>query len=65
RKRHCVPDLVLNDVLNEIAQEYADYLASTGSFAHSGNTVNDGEYLGENLYMMSGSAGVTVNGKSR
>lgn len=50
RARHCAPPLTLSQPLNNIAQSYADYLAATSTFEHSGNMLN-GEKLGENLYM--------------
>ncbi|CAF0888711.1 unnamed protein product [Adineta steineri] len=55
RKKHCVPPLVLDPALNDIAQKYAQKLADTHIFAHSGNTFND-EWMGENLYMSGGSS---------
>jgi uncharacterized protein YkwD len=36
--------------LNQIAQSYAEYLAATSKFEHSGNKLGE-ESLGENLYM--------------
>ncbi|CAF0960944.1 unnamed protein product [Didymodactylos carnosus] len=62
RARHCALALILNDVLTEIAQEYAEELAIQNQFQHSSNTVNGGKSLGENLYMMSGSETLNVNG---
>lgn len=50
RARHCAPPLSLDQRLNDIAQSYADHLAATSKFEHSGNKLN-GENLGENLYM--------------
>jgi hypothetical protein len=43
----------LVDITNTLSQPYAEKLASTNTFAHSGNTYK-GQWLGENLYMMSG-----------
>ena len=50
RSKHCVPSLQLDPQLNDIAQQYAEKLAATDTFAHSGNTFN-GQWMGENLYM--------------
>ncbi|CAF1027523.1 unnamed protein product [Didymodactylos carnosus] len=50
RARHCVPPLIISRTLNEIAQSYANYLAATSTFEHSGNKLGK-ESLGENLYM--------------
>ncbi|CAF0915148.1 unnamed protein product [Rotaria sordida] len=49
RARHCAKSLQLNNNLNKIAQDYADYLAATNGFQHSNNG------YGENLYMSSSS----------
>ncbi|CAF1533626.1 unnamed protein product [Rotaria sp. Silwood1] len=53
RARHCALPLKLDDELNTIAQDYADYLARTNSFQHSNNG------YGENLYMSSSSSPIT------
>eukprot|EP00090_Calanus_glacialis_P035491 TRINITY_DN6057_c0_g1_i4.p1 TRINITY_DN6057_c0_g1~~TRINITY_DN6057_c0_g1_i4.p1 ORF type:complete len:373 (-),score=103.93 TRINITY_DN6057_c0_g1_i4:50-1168(-) len=45
RKRHAVTSLELSKDLCDIAQEYADHLAKTNTFEHSGDPV-----YGENLY---------------
>jgi hypothetical protein len=45
RKRHAVPPLELSKDLSDVAQEYADLLARTNTFEHSGDPV-----YGENLY---------------
>ncbi|CAF3461378.1 unnamed protein product [Rotaria sp. Silwood1] len=50
RARHCAPPLVIDQRLNQIAQSYAEYLAATSTFEHSGNKLGN-EALGENLYM--------------
>ncbi|CAF4281221.1 unnamed protein product, partial [Rotaria sp. Silwood2] len=50
RARHCAPPLVISQQLNQIAQSYAEYLAATSTFEHSGNQLGN-EPLGENLYM--------------
>ncbi|CAF4077497.1 unnamed protein product, partial [Rotaria sordida] len=50
RARHCAKSLQLNNNLNKIAQDYADYLAATNGFQHSNNG------YGENLYTFSSSA---------
>ena len=50
RARHCAPPLVISQRLNRIAQSYAEYLAATSTFEHSGNKLGD-KALGENLYM--------------
>ncbi len=50
RARHSAPPLTISQRLNNMAQNYAEYLAATGKFEHSGNKL-DNESLGENLYM--------------
>ncbi len=50
RERHSAPPLTISQRLNHIAQKYAEHLAATGKFEHSGNKL-DNESLGENLYM--------------
>jgi uncharacterized protein YkwD len=50
RARHCVGPLTISQRLNQIAQSYAEHLAATSTFEHSGNKF-EGESLGENLYM--------------
>ncbi|CAF1283405.1 unnamed protein product [Didymodactylos carnosus] len=57
RSKNCVSQLTLDDQLSATAQAYAEYLANTGKFQHSG-----AKGLGENLYMMRGSGQITVNG---
>ncbi len=50
RARHCAPPLTISQRLNQIAQSYAEQLAATSTFEHSGNKLGD-KPLGENLYM--------------
>ncbi len=50
RARHSASPLTISQRLNHIAQRYADHLAATGKFEHSGNKLGD-ENIGENLYM--------------
>ncbi|CAF3090479.1 unnamed protein product [Rotaria socialis] len=50
RARHCAPPLSIDKRLNQIAQSYAEHLAATSKFEHSGNKLGK-EPLGENLYM--------------
>ena len=50
RARHCVGNLQLDNDLSRTAQAYAEFLANSNKFQHSGNG------HGENLYMMSSSA---------
>jgi uncharacterized protein YkwD len=50
RARHCAPPLTISQRLNQIAQSYAEHLAATSTFEHSGNKLGN-EALGENLYM--------------
>ncbi|CAF3752039.1 unnamed protein product [Rotaria socialis] len=50
RARHCSPPLAIDQRLNQIAQSYAEHLAATSTFEHSGNRLGD-KALGENLYM--------------
>ncbi|CAF1407867.1 unnamed protein product [Adineta steineri] len=54
RARHCARPLQLDNQLNTIAQNYAQYLASTNKFQHSNNG------YGENLWMSSSSAPITT-----
>jgi uncharacterized protein YkwD len=49
RAKHCVPPLVLDNGLNQVAQNYSQYLASNNLFQHSYNQ------YGENLYSMDSS----------
>ncbi|CAF3130199.1 unnamed protein product [Rotaria sp. Silwood2] len=50
RARHSASPLTISQRLNYIAQKYAEYLAATSRFEHSGNRFGN-ESLGENLYM--------------
>jgi glioma pathogenesis-related protein 2 len=50
RARHSAPAFRLDDRLNRYAQDWADHLAASGTFEHSG-----GKY-GENLYGVSSSS---------
>lgn len=50
RARHCAGPLTISQRLNQIAQSYAEHLAATSTFEHSGNKLGD-KPLGENLYM--------------
>ena len=50
RKTHQVKDLVRNSVIEEIAQQYSEYLVSFGRIKHSDNTYNWNN-IGENLYI--------------
>jgi uncharacterized protein YkwD len=50
RARHCAPPLKISQRLNKIAQSYAEHLAATSTFEHSGNKF-EGQQMGENLYM--------------
>merc|ERR1712203_512450 len=51
RAKHGVPALKLNNELNDVAQEWADYLMAVDGFEHR----HPNKY-GENLYMSSGRA---------
>ena len=51
RELHQVEPLTHNAQLDEIAQGWADHLASTGSFGHNPNASYKGENLGENCAM--------------
>ena len=44
-----MPALQFDDELNNMAQEYAEKLAATDTFGHSGATYH-GEWMGENIY---------------
>ncbi|CAF1521385.1 unnamed protein product [Adineta steineri] len=63
RKKHCVPSLIINPALNDIAQSYAKHLADTHSFGHSGNKFN-GQWMEENLYAKSDGILLNDNGTS-
>ncbi len=57
---HCTTAMILNASLNDIAQNYSEYLAANNIFQHSGVAG-----LGENLWMESSSVVISfVNGKS-
>jgi len=63
RARHSASPLTISQRLNYIAQRYAEYLAATGKFEHSGNRLEN-ETIGENLYMQWISEGrVPVNAR--
>ena len=53
RSKHGVGPLKLSEDLNQIAQKYAEYLATIDSMEHS-NNIYKNEYLGENLFCCSG-----------
>ena len=53
RAKHGSPPLTINEEINEIAQRYAEHLASIDIMQHSDNKLN-GEELGENLYLCCG-----------
>lgn len=60
RKRHCVPALQLDDGLSRSAQTYAETLARTNTFEHSGT-----KGVGENLWNQWSSQKLgTIKGKS-
>ena len=59
RKAHQVGNLVRSSDLETIAQAYSKKLANTGVLQHSNNKYK-GNYMGENLYMTTGSS-VTGN----
>lgn len=58
RTLHCAPPLELDDTISLSAQNYAEYLASTNTFQHSGTPD-----LGENLAWAQNSAGIVPNGR--
>ena len=60
RKKHHVGNLVLSKDLCNIAQKYAESLARTGNFAHSGDSYN-GNPMGENLFAC---YGMKITGKT-
>lgn len=53
RKLHNTPPLKHNPELSQIAQAYANHLASTDTFEHSKNNYK-GQWMGENLYSCMG-----------
>ncbi|CAF1240514.1 unnamed protein product [Rotaria sordida] len=57
RARHCAQPLQLDDTLCRSAQDYAQKLASTNQFSHSGT-----KGLGENLYKAWSSTTIKING---
>jgi uncharacterized protein YkwD len=60
RQKHHVGNLVLSKDLCNIAQKYAESLARTGNFAHSGDSYN-GNPMGENLFAC---YGMKITGKT-
>ena len=58
RAKHHVGKLVLNQELCDIAQKYAEELARTGNFAHSGDSFH-GDNMGENLFACYGTGHFT------
>lgn len=60
RRMHHVCDLQLSNELCEIAQKYADYLATNNEFEHSHDKFK-GESMGENLYKCTGYEGTDGN----
>jgi len=56
RACHGAEPLVLDDELTKSAQNYSDYLATSGKWQHSGQ-----KGVGENIYQKSGSSPVVVN----
>lgn len=61
RALHQVPELQQANQLNDIAQKYAEHLAATQSFGHSGNDF-EGQPMGENIYYSMGDVD-EVNGQ--
>ena len=59
RAKHHIGKLVFNQELCDIAQKYAEELARTGNFAHSGNSFHD-DNMGENLFAC---YGMKITGK--
>jgi uncharacterized protein YkwD len=59
RKKHKVPELILSKELCNIAQEYANKLASTDTFQHSKKNFK-GKPMGENLFAC---YGMKITGK--
>ncbi|CAF1331001.1 unnamed protein product [Rotaria sordida] len=57
RARHCAQPLQLDDTLCRSAQDYAQKLASTNQFSHSGT-----KGVGENLYKAWSSTTIKING---
>ncbi|CAF4252637.1 unnamed protein product, partial [Rotaria sordida] len=57
RARHCAQPLQLDDTLSHSAQDYAQKLASTNQFSHSGTPG-----VGENLYKAWSSTTIKING---
>ena len=51
RSLHCVPDLTLDEKINESAQKYAEHLVKINRLEHS---TNENDY-GENLFYSSSS----------
>merc|ERR1711972_1011232 len=51
RAKHGVPDLKLNNELNALAQEWAEYLIANNAFEHRPNTK-----YGENIFQSGGKA---------
>ena len=53
RSKHGVGSLKISEDLNQIAQKFAEYLASINKIEHS-NNIYKNEYLGENIFCCSG-----------
>ncbi|XP_064649928.1 Golgi-associated plant pathogenesis-related protein 1-like [Lineus longissimus] len=62
RRLHQAPPVTVNPKLNKFAQDWADYLAKTDSFAHSKCDLN-GTRLGENIAMKMASNAQDYKGK--
>ena len=58
RKNHQVGNLARNTVIEKVAQDYSEYLASENVLQHSGNNK-----YGENLYYCWSSYGVCITGE--
>lgn len=62
RALYCVPNLVSNSSLNQLAQDYADYLAANNLFEHNSGRPSG---VGENLFRLSRSSAITSFNGSR
>ncbi|CAL1536735.1 unnamed protein product [Lymnaea stagnalis] len=62
RTKHLVPPLVLNDDLNEYAQNWAEHLVKSNTFQHS-NCMLRSDRLGENVANKWSSEGADLSGE--
>ena len=62
RKKHGVPALKYSKDLSKFAQDWADSLAKSNAFQHSGCLLKNGDKLGENIASKWSSSGADYTG---